>query len=355
MREKLEEILETYKKINNQLTDMEVISDQEKMIKLSKERTYLEPIVADINEYLAMLDSVKEAQKILETEKDKELVEMAKLELEENKHKIPEMEEKLKVSLLPKDPNDDKNIFIEVRAGTGGDEAGIFAGDLFNMYQRYADLKKWKTEIMEANEADMGGFKEIVFRVKGNMVYSRMKFESGGHRVQRVPETETSGRIHTSAATVAILPEVEDVEVNVKNEDLKIDVYRSSGCGGQSVNTTDSAVRITHTPTGIMVTCQDEKSQHKNKAKAMKVLKSKLYEAEKKKREDKISSNRKSMVGTGDRSEKIRTYNYPQNRVTDHRIGLTLHKLDRVVEGTALDEIIDALIIAEQETLLREQ
>ena len=279
---------------------------------------------------------------------------MAKFELENAKDTIPKMEEKLKLMLLPRDPNDDKNIIVELRAGTGGDEAAIFCGDLFNMYQRYAEIQGWKLEIMESNVGDMGGFKEMVFGVKGDSVYSRMKYESGTHRVQRVPATETSGRIHTSASTVAVLPEAEDIDIDVKSEELKIDVYRSSGCGGQSVNTTDSAVRITHLPTGIVVSCQDERSQLKNKNKAMKIIKAKIYELEVQKQNAEISSRRKTMVGNGDRSQKIRTYNYPQNRVTDHRVGITLHKLDRVVDGTALDEIIDALILAEQEEKLKE-
>ncbi|PLX17775.1 MAG: peptide chain release factor 1 [Candidatus Muiribacterium halophilum] len=354
MIEKLNGILETFKEINRKLTLPDVLSDQEEMIRLSKERTRLEPIVEVIKSYMEAVDSVQEAEEILKNSKDDELVEMAKMELDENREKLPEYEEKLKFMLLPVDPNDDKNIIVEIRAGTGGNEAALFAGDLFNMYQRYFDLRGWKMDMMDTNPGEVGGFREIVFNVKGESVYSRMKFESGTHRVQRVPSTESSGRIHTSAATVAVLPEVDDVEIDIKNEDLRIDVFRSGGNGGQSVNTTDSAVRITHLPTNIVVSCQDERSQHKNKARALKILKAKIYDAELQKQEDEISSSRKSMVGSGDRSEKIRTYNYPQNRVTDHRIGLTLHKLDRVVDGSALDEIIDALILAEQEEKLRE-
>lgn len=354
MIEKLNGILETFKEINRKLTLPDVLSDQEEMIRLSKERTRLEPIVEVIKSYMEAVNSVQEAEEILKNSKDDELVEMAKMELDENREKLPEYEEKLKFMLLPVDPNDDKNIIVEIRAGTGGNEAALFAGDLFNMYQRYFDLRGWKMDMMDTNPGEVGGFREIVFNVKGESVYSRMKFESGTHRVQRVPSTESSGRIHTSAATVAVLPEVDDVEIDIKNEDLRIDVFRSGGNGGQSVNTTDSAVRITHLPTNIVVSCQDERSQHKNKARALKILKAKIYDAELQKQEDEISSSRKSMVGSGDRSEKIRTYNYPQNRVTDHRIGLTLHKLDRVVDGSALDEIIDALILAEQEEKLRE-
>ncbi len=354
MIEKLNGILETFKEINRKLTLPDVLSDQEEMIRLSKERTRLEPIVEVIKSYMEAVDSVQEAEEILKNSKDDELVEMAKMELDENREKLPEYEGKLKFMLLPVDPNDDKNIIVEIRAGTGGNEAALFAGDLFNMYQRYFDLRGWKMDMMDTNPGEVGGFREIVFNVKGESVYSRMKFESGTHRVQRVPSTESSGRIHTSAATVAVLPEVDDVEIDIKNEDLRIDVFRSGGNGGQSVNTTDSAVRITHLPTNIVVSCQDERSQHKNKARALKILKAKIYDAELQKQEDEISSSRKSMVGSGDRSEKIRTYNYPQNRVTDHRIGLTLHKLDRVVDGSALDEIIDALILAEQEEKLRE-
>jgi peptide chain release factor 1 len=354
MREKLGSMLKMFDDINKKLMDPEIINNQPQMIKLSKERTHMEPIVEEIKKYLQLFETIKEAEEILDNENDVELVEMAKFELENAKDTIPELEEKLKLMLLPRDPNDDKNIIVELRAGTGGDEAAIFCGDLFNMYQRYAETQGWKLEIMESNVGDMGGFKEMVFGVKGDSVYSRMKYESGTHRVQRVPATETSGRIHTSASTVAVLPEAEDIDIDVKTEDLKIDVYRSSGCGGQSVNTTDSAVRITHLPTGIVVSCQDERSQLKNKNKAMKIIKAKIYELEVQKQNAEISSRRKTMVGNGDRSQKIRTYNYPQNRVTDHRVGLTLHKLDRVVDGTALDEIIDALILAEQEEKLKE-
>jgi peptide chain release factor 1 len=354
MKERLESILKTFEDINIQLTKPEVLSDQEQMIKLSKERTHLEPIVEKIREYLDLYKNIRSAEEMLKNEKDPELIEMAKSELEESKHLIPEFEEKLKIMLLPRDPNDDKNIIVEVRAGTGGNEASLFAGDLLNMYQRYSDSRGWKFELMDQNPGEVGGFKEVVFAIKGESVFSRMKFESGGHRVQRVPETESGGRIHTSAATVAVMPEVDDVEVDVKTEDLRIDVFRSGGCGGQSVNTTDSAVRITHIPTNIVVSCQDERSQHKNKAKALKILKAKIYEQELQKQQDEMSSSRKKLVGSGDRSSKVRTYNFPQNRVTDHRIGLTLHKLDRVIDGSALDEIIDALILAEQEEKLKE-
>ncbi|MCK9225513.1 MAG: peptide chain release factor 1 [Candidatus Muirbacterium halophilum] len=354
MKDKLENMMKMFDEINKKLSTPDIVNNQTQMIKLSRERTHMEPIVEEIKIYLQLFETIKEAEEILDNENDPELIEMAKFELETSKDAIPELEEKLKLMLLPRDPNDDKNIIVEVRAGTGGDEAAIFCGDLFDMYQRYAEIQGWKLEIMESNVGDMGGFKEMIFGVKGDSVYSRMKFESGTHRVQRVPSTETSGRVHTSASTVAVLPEAEDIDIDVKSEDLKIDVYRSSGCGGQSVNTTDSAVRITHLPTGIVVSCQDERSQLKNKNKGMKILKAKIYELEVRKQQDEISSKRKSMVGNGDRSQKIRTYNYPQNRVTDHRVGLTLHKLDRVVDGTALDEIIDALILAEQEEKLKE-
>jgi len=354
MIEKFQGILESFKEINRRLTLPEILSDQDEMIRLSKERTRLEPIVQEINKYMEANDTIKEAEEILKNSKDEELVGMAKMELEENRGRLPVLEEKLKFMLLPVDPNDEKNIIVEIRAGTGGNEAALFAGDLFNMYQRYFDLRGWKTEMMDSNPGEVGGFREIVFNVKGENVYSRMKFESGTHRVQRVPSTESGGRIHTSAATVAVLPEVDDVEIDVKNEDLRIDVFRSGGHGGQSVNTTDSAVRITHIPTNIVVSCQDERSQHKNKARALKILKAKIYDVEMKKQAEEISSSRKSMVGSGDRSEKIRTYNFPQNRVTDHRIGITLHKLDRVIDGSALDEIIDALMLAEQEEKLRQ-
>ena len=284
---------------------------------------------------------------------DKEMLDMLKEEISDSEKQIPELEEQLKLLLLPKDPNDDKNVIIEIRGAAGGDEAQIFAGDLFRMYSRYAENNGWKTEVVEANASDHGGYKEISFMIQGEGAYSRLKYENGAHRVQRVPETESSGRIHTSTATVAVLPEVEDVEMNIRNEDLKIDTYRSSGAGGQHVNTTDSAVRITHLPTGVVVTSQDEKSQIKNRERARKVLNARIYDLMQQEAEAEYAEQRKSAVGTGDRSERIRTYNYPQSRVTDHRIGLTIQKLDQIIEGK-LDDIIDALIIEEQTSKLEE-
>jgi len=281
-------------------------------------------------------------------ETDAEMRELAEVEIEELRERLPELEQNVKVMLLPKDEADTKNAILEIRAGTGGDEAALFAADLFRMYQRYAEIKGWKVEVMDASETEIGGYKEIVSSISGNDVFSRLKYESGVHRVQRVPETESSGRIHTSAATVAVLPEAEEVDIEINDADLRIDTYRSSGPGGQSVNTTDSAVRITHVPTGIVVTQQDEKSQHKNRAKAMRVLRARLYEHERQQVDAERAAARRSQVGSGDRSERIRTYNFPQGRVTDHRINLTLHKLDRILDGEALDELVDALVTEDQ-------
>ena len=321
--------------------------NNEEFVKISKEYSDLKPIVDNINAYNSNKKEYEELQLLLQ-EDDDEIVEIAKKEINLCKEKLIESESILKISLVPKDPLDEKNVIVEIRAGTGGDEAALFAGDLLRMYQRYAETEKWKLELLSTSDADHGGIKEAICKISGNKVYSKLKFESGVHRVQRVPETESQGRIHTSAASVVVLPEADDVDIHIEEKDLRIDVFRSSGPGGQSVNTTDSAVRITHLSSGIVVSQQDEKSQHKNRAKAMKILQSRLYEAERQKQQDQRSSSRKDQVGSGDRSERIRTYNFPQGRVTDHRINLTLHKLDKVLQGEALDELIDALVVEDR-------
>jgi len=350
---KLKKINSRYEDINSQLSESKIMSDRNKMISLSKERSDLEEIIKVYKEYDSVLNNISMNKEIIKTESDKELIEFAETELDElNEHK-EELEEKIKFILLPKDPNDDKDVIIEIRAGTGGDEAGLFAGDLFRMYSRYAELRSWKLEIIDISESGMGGIKEAVFSLSGDGVYGDMKFESGVHRVQRVPDTEASGRVHTSAASVAVLPEAEDVQIDINPADLKIDIYRSGGAGGQNVNKVETAVRITHLPTKIVVQCQDERSQLKNRHKALKVLKARLYDLELKKQNAKISSQRKSMIGSGDRSDKIRTYNFPQNRVTDHRIGLTLYNLSGIIEGD-LDELIEQLKIAERTEKLQE-
>ncbi|MBZ4672349.1 peptide chain release factor 1 [Deferribacterales bacterium Es71-Z0220] len=353
MFSKLEEIVDKYNEITGMISDPAIISDQEKYQKLAKELSDLKPIVEKYEEYKAVLTVIDEAKEILKSSDDKELVEMAEMDIDENKEKIAKLTEELKLLLLPKDPYDEKNIYLEIRAGTGGDEASLFAGDLLRMYTRYAEMRRWKAEIVDFNETGVGGYKEVVVLIKGYGAYSRLKYEAGGHRVQRIPTTESGGRIHTSACTVAVLPEAEDVDIEINPTDLRIDVYRSSGAGGQHVNTTDSAVRITHEPTGIVVTCQDERSQIKNREKAMKLLKAKLLEMEIRKQAEEVAENRKLQVGSGDRSERIRTYNFPQNRVTDHRINLTIYHLDRVLEGE-LDELIDALITFDQTEKLKQ-
>ncbi len=321
------------------------------MTALSKEQSDLEPLVEKARLYIETVEAIEENRSLLA---DPELGELAAEELKELEPKLEQMNEEIKLLLLPKDPNDDKNIYLEIRAGTGGDEAALFVGDLFKAYVRYAENKGWKILIESSNESEAGGYKEIVALIKGDRVYSRLKYEAGTHRVQRVPATESQGRIHTSAVTVAVLPEVEDVDVQINPNDLKIDVYRSSGCGGQSVNTTDSAVRITHIPTGIVVAMQDEKSQHKNKEKALKILKARIYEKHLQEQLAASSADRKAQVGSGDRSERIRTYNYPQNRITDHRIGLTLYRLNEIMEGGLLDEIIEPLIAHFQAEAIKE-
>lgn len=346
MFDKLDFILEKYEELSMKVSDPDVINNQPLWQKYIKEMGEMEPIVNKYKEYKKAKEEISEAKEMLDSG-DEELKELAKMELSELEAKLPQMEEDLKILLLPKDPNDEKNVFLEIRAGTGGEEAALFAQDLLRMYLRYAERRGWKTEIMDANDTGIGGIKEAIVLIKGKGAYSRLKYESGTHRVQRVPETESSGRIHTSAATVAVLPEVDDVEVEINPNDVRVDVYRSSGNGGQCVNTTDSAVRLTHIPTGLVVTCQDEKSQIKNKEKAFKVLRSRLYDLKLQEQNDEISAERRSQVGSGDRSERIRTYNFPQGRVTDHRIGMTLYKLDGFLDGE-IDEIIDGLITSDQ-------
>ena len=346
MFDKLDFIVDKYDELSHLVSDPEIIGNQPVWQKHVKEMSDIEPIVKKYTEYKKAKEAMAEAKEMLEIG-DEELRELAKMEISELEDQIPEFEAELKVLLLPKDPNDEKNVILEVRAGTGGDEAALFGADLLRMYMRYAERRGWKTEMIEMSETGLGGIKEAVMLIKGKGAYSRLKYESGAHRVQRVPETESSGRVHTSAATIAVLPEVDDVEVDLNPADVRVDVYRASGNGGQCVNTTDSAVRLTHEPTGLVVTCQDEKSQIKNKEKAFKVLKARLYDMMMQEQQDELSAQRKSQVGSGDRSERIRTYNFPQGRVSDHRIGLTLYKLDYFLDGDC-DEIIDALITSDQ-------
>lgn len=348
MFDKLSFISEKYDELTKRVSDPDIIADQSKWQKYAKELGELEPIVKKYEEYKKVKEGIADNKELLgESGLDDELKELAKMELSELEAQVEPLESELKVLLLPKDPNDDKNVILEIRAGTGGDEAALFGADLLRMYTRYAERAGWKTELMELNETGIGGVKEAVMLIKGKGAYSRLKYESGAHRVQRVPETESSGRVHTSAATVAVLPEVDDVEVDLNPNDVRVDVYRASGNGGQCVNTTDSAVRLTHEPTGLVVTCQDEKSQIKNKEKAFKVLRSRLYDLKMQEQNDEISQQRKSQVGSGDRSERIRTYNFPQGRVSDHRTGVTLYKLDNFLDGD-MDEIIDGLITSDQ-------
>lgn len=352
MLNRLEDIEQRYNHLTDLLTNPEVISNQAEYQKYARSQSALTEIVAVYRDYKNVIDQMEEIKGLLAEELDSEMREMAEVEQEELVQKKINMEEELRILLLPKDPNADKNVIMEIRAGAGGDEAALFAGVLYRMYTRYAENQHWKTELLSASYTDIGGFKEIIFMIEGRGAYSRFKFESGVHRVQRIPTTESGGRIHTSTATVAVLPEAEEVEIDIHPNDLRIDIFCSSGPGGQSVNTTQSAVRITHLPTGIAVSCQDEKSQHKNKDKALRVLRARLLEKAQEEAHGEMASQRKSQVGTGDRSERIRTYNYPQGRVSDHRIGLSLHKLDAILIGD-LDEIINALISADQAERLK--
>lgn len=340
------------KVIDDQMAQPEILSDQKRLISLNRERRHLESILKTARKYRQTRETVDEANEIIASSGDEELVAMAKEELETELPSLENLEQELKLKLLPRDPNDAKAAVVEIRAGTGGDEAGLFGADLFRMYQRFADKRNWKIEVMNSHASEMGGFKEIIFTISGDFVFGQMKYESGVHRVQRVPVTETQGRIHTSAVTVAVFPEAEEVDIVIRENEIKVDVYRSSGPGGQSVNTTDSAVRITHLPTGLVVTCQDEKSQLKNRNKAMKVLRARLYDQILSEQQAKISAERRSMVSSGDRSAKIRTYNFPQSRVTDHRIKLTVYKLDRVLGGD-VDLLIDPLRQHDQEKKLQ--
>ena len=352
MFKRLEATEKRFVEINEKLCNVEVISDQETYKSLMKELKNLTPVVEKYRELKKEENNLKEANEMLEEGGiDKEFKEMAEMEIESSKEKIEKLSEELKILLLPKDPNDDRNVIIEIRGGAGGEEAALFSGVLFRMYNMYAQNRRWKVEILNANETQLGGYKEISFMISGEGAYSRFKFESGVHRVQRVPDTEAQGRVHTSTVTVAVLPEAEDVEIEINPSDLQIDTYRAGGAGGQHVNKTESAIRITHLPTGLVVECQDERSQYKNKDKAMKVLKSRLLEAKREEQESAVAEERRSQVGTGDRSERIRTYNYPQSRVTDHRIGLTLYRLEDILNGD-LDEIIDALITADRASKL---
>ncbi len=349
--EKLQPFIDRHNEISELLSSPDIASDINRMTELSKEQAGLNELVEKAKNYIETANAIEENKELLG---DPELGELAKEELSELEPMLPKLEEEIKVLMIPKDKNDDKNIFLELRAGAGGDESALFVADVFRMYTRYAEQMDWKVEIVSSSDGTAGGYKELIAQIKGESVYSKLKYEAGTHRVQRVPDTETQGRVHTSAITVAVIPEVDDVEVDIKPNEIKMDVYRSSGCGGQSVNTTDSAVRLTHIPTGIVVAIQDEKSQHKNRDKAMKVLKARVYEAELQKQLDETAGQRKLQVGSGDRSEKIRTYNYPQNRITDHRIGLTLYALDDVMNNGNLQLLIDPLIAHAQTEAIQE-
>ena len=351
MKEKLKQIIDRFKELESLLADPKIISDNDKLKETAKEHTHINIVIPKANRYLVLVNEIEENKLLLNSDDD-ELKSLAMEEISQMEKELIELEDELKILFIPQDPNDDKNTIIEIRAGTGGEEAALFAADLFRMYSKFAEINGWTREVMASNGTGIGGFKEIIFSVKGSSVYGMMKFESGVHRVQRVPKTETGGRLHTSAATVAVLPEAEDAEIDVSESDLKIDTYRASGAGGQHVNKTESAIRITHIPTGLVVTCQDEKSQHKNRTAAMKVLKSRLLAQEEERLAKERADARKSMVSTGDRSAKIRTYNFPQGRITDHRINFTSYQLDGVMDGQ-LNEFIEQLKIADQQALLQ--
>lgn len=353
MFEQMDELVKKFEEIAVEISDPDVIANQEVWRKLMKEHSDLTPIIDKYKEYQKTLSEIDDALVMLDDHLDDDFKELVKEELAENKNNVERLEEELRFLLIPKDPNDDKNVIVEIRGGAGGDEAALFAADLFRMYSRYAERNHWNTETMSLNESGIGGFKEAIFMIKGQGAYSKLKYESGVHRVQRIPSTESSGRIHTSTVTVAVLAEVEDVDVQINPSDVRVDVFRSSGNGGQSVNTTDSAVRLTHIPTGLIISCQDEKSQHKNKDKAFKVLRARLYELEQSRQQAEMAAEKKSQVGTGDRSERIRTYNFPQGRVTDHRVGLTLHKLDQVLDGD-IEEFIQTLTTVDQTEKLQQ-
>lgn len=351
MFDKLENVEKRYEELNEKISDPEVIANQNEWKKLMKEHADIEEIVEKYREYKKVQNSIEDLKEMLE---DKEMHDLAQAELDEARANLPKIEEELKLLLVPKDPNDDKNVIVEIRGGAGGEESSLFAGDLFRMYSMYAEKKRWKLEVLNLNETELGGIKEVTFMITGKGAYSRLKFESGVHRVQRVPDTESSGRIHTSTATVAVLPEVDDVEIEINPADLKVDTFRSSGAGGQHINKTESAIRITHIPTGVVVECQTERSQIQNRETAMSMLRSKLYEAELQKQASEQANARKSQVGSGDRSEKIRTYNFPQGRITDHRIGLSIYQMDNFLNGD-LDEMIDALNAADRAAKLSEE
>jgi len=353
MLEKLSFIENKYKELSKKIIDPKVMENMDEWQKLAKEHGEMEPIVLKYKEYNEAMTTLEEDKEMLKEKLDDEFKDMLKEEISELEGKVLKLEEELKVLLIPKDPNDHKNVIVEIRAGAGGDEAGLFAGDLFRMYSRYAERQGWKVEVMSTNDQGIGGFKEVIFMIKGKGAYSRLKYESGVHRVQRVPETESGGRIHTSTATVAVLPEAEDIDIEINQSDIRVDVFRSSGNGGQSVNTTDSAVRITHIPTGMVISCQDEKSQLKNKDKAMKILKTRLYDKMITEQNAEIAQERRSQVGSGDRSERIRTYNFPQGRITDHRINLTVYKLENFLDGD-IDEMVAALITTDQAEKLKQ-
>lgn len=354
MLEKLQSLADRYDKLSELLCDPDIINDAARLRELSKEQSDLQEVYDAYKEYKAVIEQLNDAKEMLNEKLDEEMRQLVKAEVDELTEKQEQLEEQLNVLLLPKDPNDDKNVIVEVRGAAGGDEAALFAADLYKMYTRYAEAQGWKTEVLESNVSDLGGFKEIIFIIRGKGAYSKLKYESGAHRVQRVPVTESGGRIHTSTSTVAVLPEAEDVEVEIKESDIRVDTFCSSGPGGQSVNTTRSAVRLTHLPTGIVVSCQDGKSQNSNKEMALKVLRARIYDKLRQEEEAKYADERKTKVGTGDRSERIRTYNFPQSRITDHRINLTLHKLEAVLNGE-LEEIIQALTVAEQAELMQRE